>query len=122
MDLELIWIVLVFLITEKEILVQSTAFNGDILVGNWSLLPLGAQYTNCDADYTGQGVDQLKVRLSLRSLPLQECISSILFKPTDRRIVLSAWNPAGTLFEFISCSFTAYGSTSMPHVLPILRI
>jgi hypothetical protein len=69
MDLELIWIVLVFLITEKEILDQSTAFNGDILVGNGSLLPLGAQYTNCDADYTGQGVDQLKVRLSLHSLP-----------------------------------------------------
>ncbi|CCM04765.1 uncharacterized protein FIBRA_06955 [Fibroporia radiculosa] len=43
----------------------------------------GAQYTDCDADYTGQGVDQLV-----------ECIRKIKEEPTDRRIILSAWNPA----------------------------
>ncbi|KAI0765471.1 thymidylate synthase [Fomes fomentarius] len=43
----------------------------------------GAQYEDCDADYTGKGVDQL-----------QECINKIKNDPTDRRIILSAWNPA----------------------------
>ncbi|KAI0324726.1 thymidylate synthase [Cubamyces sp. BRFM 1775] len=43
----------------------------------------GAQYEDCDADYTGKGVDQL-----------QECIDKIKHNPTDRRIILSAWNPA----------------------------
>lgn len=44
----------------------------------------GADYVDCDADYKGQGVDQL-----------QECIDKIKNNPTDRRIILSAWNPAG---------------------------
>ncbi|KAI0777837.1 thymidylate synthase [Trametes elegans] len=43
----------------------------------------GAQYEDCDADYKGKGVDQL-----------QECIDKIKHNPTDRRIILSAWNPA----------------------------
>ncbi|TDL16871.1 thymidylate synthase [Rickenella mellea] len=43
----------------------------------------GAKYKDCDTDYTGQGVDQLK-----------ECIRKIRDDPTDRRIILSAWNPA----------------------------
>ncbi|KAG2005475.1 thymidylate synthase [Coprinopsis cinerea AmutBmut pab1-1] len=42
----------------------------------------GAEYVDCDADYTGQGVDQLR-----------ECIKKIKENPTDRRIILSAWNP-----------------------------
>ena len=44
----------------------------------------GAAYEDCDADYAGKGVDQL-----------QECIRKIMHDPTDRRIILSAWNPAG---------------------------
>ncbi|POM60565.1 Thymidylate synthase [Phytophthora palmivora] len=43
----------------------------------------GAKYTNMHADYTGQGVDQLA-----------EVIHKLRTNPTDRRIVLSAWNPA----------------------------
>ncbi|CDO76675.1 hypothetical protein BN946_scf184305.g7 [Trametes cinnabarina] len=43
----------------------------------------GARYEDCDANYTGKGVDQL-----------QECIDKIKHNPTDRRIILSAWNPA----------------------------
>jgi len=34
-------------------------------------------------DYTGQGVDQLA-----------ECIEKIKNNPEDRRIIMSAWNPA----------------------------
>ncbi|KAK3825584.1 MAG: thymidylate synthase [Benniella sp.] len=43
----------------------------------------GAEYKGCDVDYTGQGVDQLA-----------EVIWKIKNKPTDRRIIMSAWNPA----------------------------
>lgn len=42
------------------------------------------RYVDMNTDYTGQGVDQLK-----------ECIEKITKNPTDRRIVLTAWNPAG---------------------------
>ncbi|KAM6501386.1 Thymidylate synthase/dCMP hydroxymethylase domain containing protein [Amanita muscaria] len=42
----------------------------------------GAEYIDCEEDYTGKGVDQLK-----------ECIEKIKTNPTDRRIILSAWNP-----------------------------
>ncbi|KAI9286819.1 thymidylate synthase [Umbelopsis sp. AD052] len=43
----------------------------------------GAEYIDCKTDYTGKGVDQL-----------QEVIDKIKNKPTDRRIIMSAWNPA----------------------------
>lgn len=56
----------------------------------------GAQYIDCETDYTNQGVDQL-----------QEVIDKIKNNPTDRRIILSAWNPKGTekrmLFCMIKC-------------------
>ncbi len=44
----------------------------------------GAEYEDAEKDYKGQGVDQLK-----------ECIEKIKKNPTDRRIILSAWNPKG---------------------------
>ncbi|KAF9588032.1 hypothetical protein IFM89_007207 [Coptis chinensis] len=43
----------------------------------------GARYTNMHADYTGQGFDQLL-----------NVIERVKNKPDDRRIILSAWNPA----------------------------
>lgn len=45
----------------------------------------GAEYKTALDDYTGQGVDQLA-----------ECIRKIKEDPMDRRIILSAWNPAGS--------------------------
>lgn len=41
----------------------------------------GARYYDCKTDYTGEGIDQL-----------QNVINTIKTKPTDRRIILSAWN------------------------------
>ena len=43
----------------------------------------GAEYTDMHADYTDQGVDQLAA-----------VIDKIKHKPEDRRIIMSAWNPA----------------------------
>lgn len=43
----------------------------------------GAEYGTCNDDYTGKGVDQLV-----------EVIDKLKNKPYDRRIILSAWNPA----------------------------
>lgn len=43
----------------------------------------GAEYKDCNADYTEQGVDQIK-----------EIIRKLKHKPYDRRILLSAWNVA----------------------------
>jgi thymidylate synthase len=42
----------------------------------------GAEYVDCDTDYTGQGVDQLA-----------QVIDKIKNAPDDRRIILCAWNP-----------------------------
>ena len=43
----------------------------------------GAEYINAKTNYEGQGVDQLA-----------EIIYKLKHKPYDRRIILSAWNPA----------------------------
>jgi dihydrofolate reductase/thymidylate synthase len=43
----------------------------------------GAEYKDMHADYTGKGVDQLA-----------DCIDKIKNNPEDRRIIMSAWNPA----------------------------
>eukprot|EP00842_Homolaphlyctis_polyrhiza_P002258 jgi/Hompol1/3032/HPOL_003102-RA len=42
----------------------------------------GAEYAGADAQYAGKGVDQIR-----------SVIEKLLTKPTDRRIILSAWNP-----------------------------
>ena len=42
----------------------------------------GAQYSNMHANYSGQGIDQLK-----------QLIHTIKTNPDDRRLILLAWNP-----------------------------
>lgn len=42
----------------------------------------GAKYKTCHDNYTGEGIDQLT-----------EVINRIKTNPTDRRIIMSAWNP-----------------------------
>lgn len=42
----------------------------------------GATYEGCHADYSGKGVDQIA-----------DVIDKIMKNPTDRRILVSAWNP-----------------------------
>ena len=42
----------------------------------------GANYVNCKTDYTGQGIDQLSA-----------VIKSIKNNPTDRRMIISLWDP-----------------------------
>lgn len=43
----------------------------------------GAEYTDCHADYTGKGIDQIGTILTL-----------LKYSPTNRRMVLSGWNPS----------------------------
>jgi len=52
-------------------------------VYGWQWRHFGATYTDMHADYTGQGVDQVA-----------QVLHAIKHKPHDRRIILSAWNPA----------------------------
>lgn len=42
----------------------------------------GATYTNCNADYTNQGIDQLSA-----------CIRLLQTNPTSRRNIMCSWNP-----------------------------
>ncbi|XXQ32675.1 Bifunctional dihydrofolate reductase-thymidylate synthase [Plasmodiophora brassicae] len=43
----------------------------------------GAKYATCDADYAGQGIDQLA-----------QVIEMIKTQPDSRRIIMTAWNPS----------------------------
>ena len=49
----------------------------------------GAKYKDMYTDYTGQGVDQLA-----------RVIHTIRTNPDDRRIIMTAWNPVGKLYNY----------------------
>ena len=78
----------------------SSSLEGDLgPVNGFQWRHFCASCQDCDADYTGKGVDQL-----------QECIYKIKHNPTDRRIILSAWNPAGTSSLQPNCLSTSHVS------------
>jgi len=63
-------------LTEREV--------GDLgPVYGWQWRHFGATYTDMHQDYTGMGVDQVA-----------EVLDKIKNKPNDRRIIMTAWNPA----------------------------
>ena len=65
----------------------------------------GAEYVDAKTDYTGQGVDQLA-----------EVIDKLKNKPYDRRIILSAWNPADLKkMALPPCHMFAQFFVSFPH-------
>ena len=80
----------------------------------------GAAYNSMHDDYTGQGIDQLA-----------QVISTIRTNPTDRRIVMTAWNvrriPCKTPLHSSSHELVAAsrseknGVTTLPHVVLILQ-
>ncbi|KAI9839190.1 MAG: hypothetical protein M1819_003183 [Sarea resinae] len=68
----------------------------------------GAAYVDADADYTGQGVDQLR-----------DVVWKLRHTPYDRRIVLSAWNPADLkLMALPPCHMFAQFYVSYPGTKP----
>lgn len=71
---------------------------GDIgALYGYQLRYFGANYVDCETDYTGQGFDQIKY-----------VIDKIKNEPHSRRILFSAWNPAD--FDKMSiypCHFSA---------------
>jgi len=64
----------------------------------------GAEYVDAQTDYTGQGVDQLA-----------EVVRKLRHSPYDRRIMLSAWNPADlTKMALPPCHMFAQFYVSFP--------
>jgi thymidylate synthase len=64
----------------------------------------GAEYQDARTDYSGQGVDQLA-----------EVIDKLKNRPYDRRIILSAWNPADLkLMALPPCHMFAQFYVSFP--------
>ncbi|KAK5696234.1 Thymidylate synthase [Elasticomyces elasticus] len=68
----------------------------------------GAEYSDCHADYDNKGVDQLA-----------EVLRKLRHSPYDRRIILSAWNPADlTKMALPPCHMFAQFYVSFPATAP----
>ncbi|KAK4891200.1 Thymidylate synthase [Elasticomyces elasticus] len=68
----------------------------------------GAEYTDCHANYSDKGVDQLA-----------EVLRKLRHSPYDRRIILSAWNPADlTKMALPPCHMFAQFYVSFPASAP----
>ncbi|KAK4960017.1 Thymidylate synthase [Elasticomyces elasticus] len=69
----------------------------------------GAEYTDCHANYDNKGVDQLA-----------EVLRKLRHSPYDRRIILSAWNPADlTKMALPPCHMFAQFYVSFPASAPV---
>ncbi len=69
----------------------------------------GAEYETCHSDYAGKGVDQLA-----------EVIHKLKHSPYDRRIILSAWNPADLKkMALPPCHMFAQFYVSFPPTAPL---
>ena len=134
-----IWIQLGSKSAKPAILGLFTAFNGDTLAqstrtctpvrdASQGLRIVSSSVVNlsfcssCSSDYKGAGVDQLA-----------NVINTIKTNPNDRRIIMSAWNPAGFFFFFLASYFLGnflkisecyrsktHGPSAVSHVLSIL--
>ena len=82
----------------------------------------GAEYVDCETDYRGKGFDQLA-----------DVINKIRNKPTDRRIMMSAWNVKGIcsvcfVINWICTKMRSRnrpstdGAPAMPRALPVLCV
>ncbi|KAJ1924126.1 Thymidylate synthase [Tieghemiomyces parasiticus] len=75
----------------------------------WQWRHFGATYVDCAADYTNQGVDQL-----------QRVIDTLRTNPADRRLIITAWNPADLPQMALPpchmfCQFYVANLTGTPH-------
>lgn len=78
----------------------------------------GAKYATCDADYAGQGIDQLA-----------QVIEMIKTQPDSRRIIMTAWNPSDLVRRVLLIgkhrlnerSTASDGTSTLSYVLPVLR-
>lgn len=64
----------------------------------------GADYGTCEDDYGGKGVDQL-----------EQVIDKIKNNPTDRRIIMSAWNPKGESSRYPTIAHNPSPNYPIPH-------
>ena len=84
------------------ILISFSSEEGDLgPVYGFQWRHFGAKYTDMHADYTGQGVDQLAnvintIKVGSKAGSRLEVFTNLdeQTNPNDRRILLSAWNPA----------------------------
>lgn len=84
-ETQLIMILVADIVQFKSINISCCILLGDLgPVYGFQWRHAGAEYTDCKADYTGQGVDQLV-----------NCIKLLKERPWDRRIMLVAWNARG---------------------------
>ena len=79
-----------FVVHKVFIAVVCSQYTGDLgPVYGFQWRHFGAEYKDMHTDYSGQGVDQLA-----------QVIEKIKHNPTDRRIIMCAWNPKGSIAAY----------------------